>query len=238
MFEPGAGAGYFGGMRRHAPMTTFKSVAAAKWQLESNVGTGRKSCLLKTSFRSIVEQVTNKTALRDYGREKIRKFPGSKRVWIKLVLPRRVIDLFHNGAGGYRAQFYISVEQGEAANRYLINALHNRLKSLCKIHKKRGCDWEFVAASLRDPDAKVWIHQGTWLRAKKLNDRNLKVERWLQHERSQNSKIRAKAIWAQLTPNGETVLEIMGGCVDSNLKSIGKELKPKRSQELHRFGFT
>jgi hypothetical protein len=216
----------------------FEIAPASEWRLEQNIGTARRKRLLETPFDSIVNRISEQATLRDYGSERIKKFPGSKRVWIKLILPRKIIDLFHNGAGGYRAQYYLGVEQGETANRYLINSLFRRLKKLCRESSKRTCTWNFAEASLSDSDAKAWIHQGTWLRTRKLADRILKVDRWIDNDKTLKSPDTNISIWAQLAPDCETGLDIFGGCIDENFHSIGKKLKPRRSQQLHDQGYT
>jgi|SRR5215203_3109430 len=216
----------------------FPLASAAEWQLGSNIGTIRKRRLIEMPFENIVRRIVNNAELCDYGRNKIRKFPGSWRAWVKLILPSQTVDLFHNGAGGYRAAFYLSIEHGAAANRYLINCLLEKLESQCRARPKRGCPWDFVAASLSDADAKAWIHQGVWSRLKKVIDRNLQVDHWAENARKLTPEDRKLAVWAQLTPLSERGLDIKGGCVDENLCSIGKQLKPQRDKQLHLLGFT
>ena len=67
----------------------------------------------------------------DHGQEKLSDHPGLKRVWLVLALSSETVDLFHNGAGGYRAQFYLGVRQGEDANRCVIDAMLGKLEGLC-----------------------------------------------------------------------------------------------------------
>ena len=217
---------------------TFGTAPDTKWHLTQNVGAARKRRLLETSFANIVQQITKQARLHGYGRQKSKVYPDSKRVRIKLVLPPQTVDLFHNGAGGYRAQYYLGIQQGEAANRYIIDCLLEKLKWMCSDQPKRGCCWEFIEASLRDPDAKVWVHQGLWMRHKRIDDRNLVVEAWLRNGNTLNLRKKAIPIWAQLTPDGETRLDLKGGCVNDKFHSIGVQLKPFRSKELHELGYT
>jgi hypothetical protein len=113
-----------------------------------------------------------------------------------------------------------------------------KLQTFCLAQSKRGCNWEFIEASLRHPDAKVWIHQGRWLRWKKRADRNLSVDTWLANAKTMPLRDKRIPIWAQLTPNGECQLDLKGGFVDEKLESIGKPPKPHRSKELSDFGYT
>ena len=216
----------------------FGIVPGTEWQLGRNVGIARKRRLLNTSFHSIVERVAGQARLYDCRRERIKAYPGSKRVRVKLIVPTQTLDLFHNGAGGYRAQFYLGIRQGEAANRHIITSLLVVLERLCGVRPKRGCCWDFIEASLRDPDAKVWIHQGSWLRWSKCTDRNLAVHRWETNGKMMILRNKNFPIWAQLTPDGEARLDLKGGCVDANFYSLGVQLKPCRSRELHDLGYT
>jgi hypothetical protein len=216
----------------------FGIVSCTEWQLAQNVGDNRKKRLLETSFDSIVQRITDQATLEDYGRQKIRDYPGSKRVRIKLVLPPQTVDLFHNGAGGYRAQYCLGIQRGKDANRYVIDRLLEKLERLCANQPKRGCCWEFIKASLCDPDAWIWIHQGHWLRRKSLTDRNLIVKAWIKNGETQQLRKRALPIWARLTPDGEARLDVKGGSVDRCFNSIGVQLKPYRSGELHDLGYT
>jgi hypothetical protein len=186
----------------------------------------------------IVQRLNKEARLHDYKRQKVNRLRGSARAWVELVLQSDTVDLFHNAAAGYRAQFYIATEQGEAANRYAIDSLLITLKSLCDARPKSDCCWAFVEASLRHPDAKIWIHEGAWLSSNKPEDRNLTVDRWEQNAHKITLKHRFEPSWAKLTPNREMHLELKGGCLDESLRPLDFSLKPSRSQELHDHGYT
>jgi transposase len=216
----------------------FAIVSGNEWKLVGRVGKARKNQLLKTPFESILRRILKEVRLVDHGRETIKACPGSTRVWLKLQLSSKTVDLFHNGAGGYRAQFYLDMQQGAQANRRVIKALLQKLKRLCAAEPKRTCSWDFIKASICDADAKIWIHQGLWHRRNRRDDRHLMVDRWVQNGKTM--KLRKKEIpsWAQLTPNAETRLWIKGGCLDAQCRSIGVRLKPCRNRELHYLGYT
>lgn len=217
----------------------FGIAPATKWKLGQNMGRTRKRRLLETPFESIVQHIIEQAELHDYECEPIDKCPGAKRVWVQLKLSCQTVDLFHNGAGGYRAGFYLGVQQGEAANRYLIDSFLAALKSLCSARPKRNCPWELIEASLRHHDAKIWIREGAWLTDNRATDRNLMVDRWEQNAKEKvMMKYRFEASWARLTPDSETRLELKGGCVDETCSPVDVQLKPSRSQELHDHGFT
>lgn len=216
----------------------FRMVPSRIWRLGDGVAGQRRRRLLETPFEEIVRRVVDEARLTSMSSERIKRIIGARRVLVKLTLSREVVDLFHNGAGGYRAQYYLGTTQGEKANRYAINCLLPRIRELCAARPKRGCEPDSVDASMRDPDAKVWIHQGTWLRDRGLADRNLAVQRWIDNSQTMELKNKRISIWAELTPSNETKLDIKGGCVDSEGRSLGIKLKLCRSDEISELGFT
>ncbi len=216
----------------------FAVVSEDIWQLSAKIGPGRRKRLLETPFEEIVQRIVREARLGGHGRQGIKKHPSSKRVLLNLETSAEAIDLFHNGAGGYRAQFLIGVSQGIIANRFVIDALLNRLECLCKANPTRGCTWDFVERSLCDRDAKVWIYQGIWFRQCRLLDRHLFVERWRRNGEEMVLRRRRIPTWAKLTPSSETRLQLKGGCLDEAHRTIGVPTKSGRSEELHCFGYT
>ena len=216
----------------------FRRVSNEEWRLGSNLNHGRRERLLTSSFETIVDGIVDHMQLCYYKRESVKAHPGSNRVTISISVPESVVDLFHNGAGGYRAQFYVGITEGERANRSVIDALLPILKPRVEADPKRGCPWVLVEASLSDVDAKVWIHQGSWLRWRATSDRNLQVQRWIESGDRMTLRNVHLPVWAQLTPASETRLKLCGGAVDAGLRTVGAHLKPYRSMELNDLGFT
>lgn len=220
----------------------FGNVPVTEWRLHDRIGEERKKRLLDTPFESIVQRIVGEARLHRLHCEPCKKFPGSKRIEIGLTLCSQTVDLFHNGAGGYRAQFYQSIRQGEAANQYVTEALLEKLKGICADQSEPGCSWEFIEASLRGPDAKAWIFEGDWFHGNKPEElRNLTVDRWVESLHTIGPalmKLRFERSHPMLTPDNETRLDLKGGCIDGDGNSIGKRLKPCRSQEIHDFGYT
>lgn len=222
----------------------FKNVAESEWQLNDRIGSERKARLLSTPFEAIVQRIINEAKITSRRRghggcEKL--VPGASRTEIELSVRCETVDLFHNGAGGYRAQFYRDIRQGEEANRYVINALGEKVRQSWMDQADPGFRWEFVDASLRDPDAKIWIFEGDWFDKKSDTDRNLTVDRWAENlDRIMPLvlKLRFEPGHPTLTPDNEARLELKGGCVDADHNSIEKRLKPCRSQEIHDYGYT
>jgi hypothetical protein len=216
----------------------FGIVPAREWQLKPAVGGSRRKCLLETPFDSIVQQITSEALLSECKWKKIRKIHDARRIFIKLTLAPQTVDLFHNGASGYRAQFYFGIQQGEAANRRLIDSWLDKIKGVGDIQDKLGCPWEFIEASLRHHDVKVWIHEGGWLSDNKPMNQNLTVDRWERNAHKITLAHRFEPSWARLTPDSEAHLELKGGCLDQAFHPIDVLLKPTRSSELHEHGYT
>jgi hypothetical protein len=148
------------------------------------------------------------------------------------------VDIFHNSVCGYRAQYYHNVKKGESANRYLTQLLSVRINELLSGKNKPTCPPSFIKKSLSDVHAKVWIHQGLWLRTEKNRHKNLQVKRWVKQQTSTDEKKRKRAIWASLTPGEETRIDFKGGYFTLDEKPLGKSMKPNRGNDIHEYGFT
>lgn len=112
-----------------------------------------------------------------------------------------------------------------------------RVGELLRGKEKRGCSWSWMEKSLLDPTAKVWIHQGHWLRANARRERNLSVKRWLRAQADDDRERRKRARWATLTPSSELCLELKGGFLSLSGKPVGF-FKQTRSRDLRELGFT
>jgi hypothetical protein len=172
-------------------------------------------------------------------KETSRNYPDLIRIKFKLKLPSEVVDLFHSGAGGYRAQFYHGIECGECANRWAVDACLKALRNLFAGEQRPRFDWELAEASLMDRGAKLWIHQGTWFRQACKCIRNLEVERWARNAEGETLlRHRRIPIWARLVPANEHRIHLIGGWLQNDLTSAGVQMKPYRSCELQMLGFT
>jgi hypothetical protein len=125
---------------------------------------------------------------------------------------------------------------GEAANRFAVECIGRSVWEFAKLHPKRSCPVSWMRATVEDEDAKVWIHQGQWLRAPSLAKRLLRVERWQEHA-SSDKCTRKRARWSQLTPADEDRIDLKGGFVALEGEPLGS-LKPTRSMNINQHGFT
>ena len=95
----------------------FTIVAPHIWVLTDAVNSVRREALLSTPYETIVAEIAStgipgKSTV-EPNRDPISDRPARslKRYRIEIRLPPNIVDLFHNGAGGYRAQFYESLDR-------------------------------------------------------------------------------------------------------------------------------
>jgi hypothetical protein len=188
----------------------------------------RRLLLAGPSFKGIVCQIRDSASIASVRRERVRSHPSFYRPVIVLKLPPTLVDLFHNFAAGYRAQYYCGVRMGEWANTYAVRTVAVRVRQLVDRFGKRTCPSWWVARSLMNSEAKLWIHQGAWLRHAKRSDRLLRVQRWLCDTRP----------WAALTPHEESRLVVKGAPLTLRGTPLARSLKPSRAAEIHERGFT
>jgi len=216
----------------------FGRVSLDEWRLSGAMPPQRRYYLLQgPNYEEIIRQIADTIQVVDYRRERCCDNHDYFRLHATLRCLRSVyIDLFHSSSAGYRAQYYIAPAMGETANRYAVNCIGPRVYDFAKLHPKRTCPVSWIRATVEDEDAKVWIHQGQWLRAPLPADRLLSVERW-QADEASDKATRKRARWSQLTPASEDRIDLKGGFVTLDGRSL-KTLKPSRSININQHGFT
>jgi hypothetical protein len=213
-------------------MPQFVHLSRRLWRLD-----GRMSTLASPGYEQILKRLVNEAMVGAHRRERAKHRRKCYRAHVTLQCSAEAISLFHNARSGYRAQYYSSMTRGELANRFALTLLVPHIREILEGTQKRTCPWWWMEKSLLDPAAKIWIHQGQWLRLRSQSCQNLIVMRWLRAQHTRNHNRRKKARWSMLTPAGETCLELMGGFLSLTGASLGS-LKKTRSKELHELGFT
>ena len=215
--------------------STFVRVLPSEWCLSEVIyGWRRQRLLHGQGFASIVCQIAKEAIVLTHKRARIRDTPGYYRAEITLKMTAETVDLFHNSAAGYRAQYYRSAKVGKVANKYAIRQLGPRVMELLTGVYKRTCPPWWVEKSLRHSEAKLWIHQGYWLRSPKRSDRNLVVKRWL----GSNPEKKKRQLWATLTPGNEMRIDLKGAPLTLAGEPLTKRLKSARGLDIHRVGYT
>ena len=146
----------------------FVRVPSRDWCLDQAISGRRRQQLLRgRTFTNIVKDIAKHATILMHKRTRIKRHPEYYRADITLQLKANIVDLFHNSASGYRAQYYYSTKIGEVANRYALTQLRVRVINLLSKSQKRTCPLWWVEKSLQLSEAKAWIHQGIWLRSPK-----------------------------------------------------------------------
>lgn len=216
----------------------FVRVSESEWNLSQQLAPNRRRQLLDAPpYEQLVEGLMRQMSLVKVARERSRDTPGYFRAVVILRVCATALDLFYNGASGYRAQYYQAADLGTFANRFALDRLLPAITAAVAAANKRTCPAAWVEKSLCDTDAKLWPHQGIWLRYARRADQNLLVERWLARRDDPDKKLRKRAKRSMLTPADERLLELKGGFLSPVGAALGT-FKPKRSQDLHELGYT
>lgn len=219
----------------------FASVTVDEWGLAADMEGRQRDLLLQDIpfvqiLALLVEHVKGRSIRREPYREVQYGCPAYHRVVLVLDAEPEAVALFHNSRCGYRAQYYHSVQNGERANEFAIRMLIPKVKELLAGGER--LKWALVEKSLSSSEAKVWIHQGLWLRYRPLSDRKILVQRWVSKLKSPLRCDRKKAMWGMLCASGENKIEIKGAFVDADGIQLSVSLKPFRGEQIHEFGFT
>lgn len=219
-------------------LPAFQRVAPDEWKLSSQMSARRLDLLANgPGYCEIIDQVIQSATRVTYRRERLKADKRFSRLVATLSCESPVpVDLFHSSSAGYRAQYYVTPDLGERANSYAVAALSALIATEMRASPKRSCSSEWAGLSIHAPDAKVWIHQGRWLRTLAGNLRQLQVERWRGLPASASEQQR-RAIYSQLTPWFENRIDFKGGFVSLDGELFGT-LKPARSMQIFERGFT
>lgn len=85
------------------------------------------------------------------------EFPGYFRVMAMVPINCATFDQLFNGRSGYRAQYYLSPEEGVLYNRDLLSALIPALEQSYS-HAVLDANWALICQSLAGPHSKLWIY--------------------------------------------------------------------------------
>lgn len=214
----------------------FGCASESQWVLGTSIDGARRGRLLHSpSYECIVTELLDNAQVGEVHRQRAPDGQPGDRCTVVLDANPEMLDTFFNSASGYRAQYLLDTEQGNRANRFVLDkALPKILHALCG----RRADPIFVESSLTHCWAKVWIHQGLWLRRAKREHRVILVPAWQRELTSHDNKRRRLSRWGALAPENESRLLLKGGYVlSAKGLCIGKPLS-KRAREIHDLGFT
>lgn len=134
----------------------FVRASESEWLLSRQLAPSRRRKLLHgPRYEQLVDGLAQEMSLAKVAREKSRDVPGYFRAVVTLNVRATALDLFCNGASGYRAQYYQSADLGTLANRYALDRLLPAVTVLVAAASKRTCTADWVQESLCDSDAKL-----------------------------------------------------------------------------------
>lgn len=220
-------------------MTDFKIIPIDTWLPSHKCERTKSRYWPSVFFEDIVDLLASESIVLSHKKQKHPRYHSYHRINLTIGVTANIVDLFHNSNAGYRAQYYHSTGNGESANFYLIQEICPViLRSLWNRHKST-CPPSFIEASLFGVNAKVWIHQGRWLRTKPLRDRKLFPKRWKDiSNRKPNKKQTELLIWGSLIARGETRIDIKGDYIKTGYLHLNRVTKPNRAEDIHYYGFT
>lgn len=189
--------------------------------LSKSIGVSRREMLSEPiPLLSILKRLTR-------GNPPTASFQHGRPEWTVTPADLDALDLFFNGAGGYRALFVRSIAEGEQANSAAIAFLG---------------DWLRDSAGLLGPDFKVWIDEtpssNEALRSGNIIAREIEHPRWLAAAQARVPAktfrgIRYKAAAGILAPRPATLI-IKGEWPKGTLPRKPRDI---RSWEIYEFGY-
>jgi hypothetical protein len=220
----------------------FVQVPASEWLFSQQVNPVRAQMLHSSRWNEIVREIVAGASYHDYDYEEGRpggKFDGCWRPTITVHVAAPIVDRFHNGAGGIRAQHYDGPRTGMRATQDICAAMLATLVNMWIA--KDGLEWHNdVRASFASPFAKAWIDQGSWILTKPLAMRNLLVPRWVvaNATRTPPDKPAGFRFWASLMPDIEDRLDFKGAWVKNGVVFDDGAVFMRQAQENHDFGYS
>lgn len=207
------------------------------WQLHESILDPRRSALWDTPFDQIVERLVAETAILAMRRaQNSLKPPGYRRLAILIGAPSAVVDLFHNGRGGYRVQYLAGVAEGDAANAYAFGQVIERVMGL--VGGRLGGSRARLLAGATEHGGKLWIKEGRWIRPAR---KQLIVPRWRERspvEGVDATTARRLMVWGAAAPEHETRIVLKGEWIDDKGVPPVEPLKQSRGDRIHWYGFT
>ena len=198
------------------------------WQFANSFNSIRAAKLLGISAYSEVVECVAKAQVTEFIWEPFKgtKLAGCNRASYLLRVSRECYDAFFNSPVGYRGQYALSVHEGEAANRYLLTALEEKLINFAST--RDNAPLSAVLASLQGSEAKVWIFESE---VEIQLGEDLPAILFSQWEKYSETGV------GLLAPVG-MFLEVKGGWLDCQGREQHNPSKVNRSNEIHKTGYS
>ena len=153
---------------------------------------------------------------------------GYFRLVAQLPLDEITFDQFFNGRSGYRAQYYISPEEGTLYNRDVVTELWPSLRTACE-RALLEVDLSLLERSLFAPHSKIWVFDERLAFDKAMPD-TINPSRWVSNKATQGRK-------APLLP--QPMLDVKGAFIHPVTGDLFvDELKLDRAWDIFKRGYT
>ena len=153
---------------------------------------------------------------------------GYFRLVAQIPLSETTFDQLFNGRAGYRAQYYLSPEEGVLYNRDILSSLEPALR-LAYERQPLGVDFSLVEKSLRAPHSKIWVF-GEQKAFDDAADNTLNQPRWVENNATRGRK-------APLPKH--FMIDVKGAFIHPASDDLFvDELKLDRACDLFRTGYT
>lgn len=152
-----------------------------------------------------------------------------KQVMTQIRLEAETFDQFFNGRSGYRAQYYLSPEEGVLYNRDVLQALREAIVHGYSLRPLDDAPLDLVLASLDGPHAKVWVH-GEKEAFREAEPKMVNPPRWVEADAYAGRK-------APLPK--DPLLDVKGALIHPETREVWVDpWKENRACELHQKGYT
>jgi hypothetical protein len=216
------------------PKRQIRAVPKEIWRLSESLGDRRTRLLDGLDSSALLESVISHAALASTKGEvslcwqHSSECPGTGRLVAQIPLDDEAFDQLFNGRAGYRAQYYLSPDEGILFNRDLVVGLHNSIKAAYP-YASLEVGFPVIERSILGPHSKIWIYGEVDAFDSSESDL-VNPSRWVDNNASRGRK-------APLPQHHK--LDLKGTFIEPNGPGMFiDELKLDRAWDLHRKGYT
>lgn len=220
----------------NSSVTLFRMVDVETWALSNSINPVRRNRLLNVptptelgqQLRSVAESAAKNNRVKLVCKE-AKDARGYFRIEAQIPLTEQIFDQLFNGRSGYRAQYYLSPEEGVLYNHYLLRNLVNALQVSYNHSPLPDATFEQVTASIFAPHAKIWVFDERPAFDEATADM-LNPQRWVDGGRARGRKIPL--------PDHFTI-DVKGAFLEPTTNQLFvDDLKLDRACDLYNHGYT
>lgn len=223
-----------------------------EWKLLPRKIKQNRLCLLNQviPFSAIIQRIADEMInIRFFPEDGTREAKGKIRADFSFDVSNNTLDLFFNSSQGLRAQYYISPERGEKANRFAIDKIKDKLIGVVSESQQNRMTLKQVIISIECMSAKIWIDEKyVKLKNSYLLEEivELEVPRWVKSmeeylERPENEQMNPQrqdlALSGVQAPEGKA-MAVFGAWLDSKDLEFVVPSKKERSRHINQYGFS